>query len=137
MSLNLDLSQLGKKSAYDTHYNPKLLFPIPRAIKRQEIGIDINNTGFFGVDIWTHYELSWLNLKGKPLVAIGEIIYPSSSVNIIESKSMKLYFNSFNSTKIANQEQLIDIVTNDIGNATKSDAVFKLIQIDNEEQTLI
>ena len=93
---SLDKSELGKKSDYYTQYKPELLFPIPRAIKRNELGIDDENPGFYGIDLWTHYEISWLNNKGKPLVAIGEISYPASSPNIIESKSMKLYFNSFN-----------------------------------------
>ena len=83
--MDLNLSELGKKSAYEDHYNPKLLFPIPRAIKRSELGIDIEDPGFYGEDIWTHYEVSWLNMKGKPMVAIGELRYPSSSTNIIET----------------------------------------------------
>ncbi|MFN8771257.1 MAG: hypothetical protein ACK5Z5_07080 [Neisseriaceae bacterium] len=105
---------LGKKSIYETQYNPNLLFPIPRALKRSEIGINTENPGFYGVDIWTHYEISWLNPQGKPIVAIGEITFPASSECIIESKSMKLYFNSFNNTKLSGIEELIQIVVKDL-----------------------
>lgn len=129
----LELSQLGKKSAYEALYNPKLLFPIPRKLKRNELGIDDANPGFYGVDIWTHYEISWLNLLGKPCVAIGEIIYPASSPNIVESKSMKLYFNSFNGTKFANSSQLIDTVVKDLSQAVGTKVEFRLLPVDSQE----
>ena len=132
MNSNLENSELGKKSAYDSHYNPKLLFPIPRSVKRIELGIDINNLEFYGVDIWTHYELSWLNLKGKPMVAIGQICYPASSECIIESKSMKLYFNSFNNTKLSSQSKLIDLVESDISGLIHAPVTFKLINLNDD-----
>ncbi|PJD93215.1 MAG: NADPH-dependent 7-cyano-7-deazaguanine reductase QueF [Legionella sp.] len=91
-------SELGKVVSYDAHYNPKLLFPIARKTKREELGID-SVIPFTGFDLWTHYEVSWLNQKGKPIVALAEITYPCESAHIIESKSMKLYFNSLNQTK--------------------------------------
>ncbi len=125
----LELSQLGKKSGYEDSYNPKLLFPIPRLVKRQELGIG-QDTGFYGVDIWNHYEVSWLNLSGKPNVALGEIIYPASSANIIESKSMKLYFNSFNGSKFESQEQLIATVVKDLSLAVDARVEFKLLPLD-------
>ncbi len=90
-------SKLGKKTQYSAQYDPSELYPIPRELKRIEIGIS-DTLPFFGVDIWNHYEVSWLNEKGKPIVAIAEIIYACDSQYIIESKSMKLYFNSFNNT---------------------------------------
>lgn len=132
MITNLKSSELGKKSIYETQYNPKLLFPIPRDIKRQELGIDINNPGFNGIDIWTHYEVSWLNAKGKPMVAIGEITYPASSENIIESKSMKLYFNSFNNTKFNDTKELIITIKKDISNVVGTEASFNLINLNQD-----
>lgn len=96
----LSASNLGKTVVYDGRYNPKCLFPIDRQNQRMSLGITSDNTlPFTGFDVWNHYEVSWLNQKGKPIVAIAEIMYPCESLYIIESKSMKLYFNSFNQTK--------------------------------------
>ena len=93
-------SQLGKSSAYVDQYDASLLFPIPRADKRREIGIE-GLPNFLGADLWTAFELSWLNPRGKPQVAIAHITVPCDSINIVESKSFKLYLNSFNNTKFA------------------------------------
>ncbi|MGH6627001.1 MAG: NADPH-dependent 7-cyano-7-deazaguanine reductase QueF [Burkholderiaceae bacterium] len=93
-------SQLGKASAYVDQYDPSLLFPIPRAPKRAEIGI-AGAVPFFGADMWTAFELSWLNARGKPQVALAHITIPCESLNIIESKSFKLYLNSFNNSRFA------------------------------------
>ena len=93
-------SQLGKTSAYIDQYDPSLLFPIPRAGKRAEIGVT-GAAPFFGADMWTAFELSWLNLRGKPQVALAHFTIPCETLNIIESKSFKLYLNSFNNTRFA------------------------------------
>ena len=93
-------SQLGKSSAYVDHYDASLLFPIPRAGKRLEIGITGVPT-FFGADLWTAFELSWRGPRGKPQVAIAHITVPCDSINIVESKSFKLYLNSFNNSQFA------------------------------------
>jgi len=91
---------LGKASAYISEYDPSLLCPFPRQVKRDVIGIT-EDLPFQGYDIWNAYELSWLNQKGKPIVAMGEFHVPCSSPNLIESKSFKLYLNSFNQTRFA------------------------------------
>ncbi|ASQ47091.1 NADPH-dependent 7-cyano-7-deazaguanine reductase QueF [Legionella clemsonensis] len=106
--------ELGKKSDYDATYNPNRLYPIPRVGKRQEIGIDPFKLPFFGFDCWNHYEVSWLNEKGKPMIGIGEIFYDCNSPKLIESKSLKLYFNSFNNTKIKNIEHLENTIKKDL-----------------------
>jgi 7-cyano-7-deazaguanine reductase len=102
-------SQLGKPSAYVDQYDASLLFPIPRAPTRAEIGLD-NGPGkvlpFFGADMWTAFELSWLNLRGKPQVALAQFTVPCETLNIVESKSFKLYLNSFNNTKFASIEDV-------------------------------
>ncbi len=98
-------SQLGKASAYVDQYDPSLLFPIARASKRQEIGIT-GSPPFLGADMWTAFELSWLNPRGKPQVALAHITLPCESPNIIESKSFKLYLNSFNNTRLSDVEEL-------------------------------
>lgn len=93
-------SQLGKASAYVDQYDPSLLFPIPREAKRAEIGIH-GRLPFLGADLWTAFELSWLNPKGKPQVAIAHFTVPCESTHLIESKSLKLYLNSYNNTRFA------------------------------------
>ena len=96
-------SQLGKSAAYVDQYDATLLFPIPRAGKRAEIGI-ADAVPFFGADMWTAFELSWLNLRGKPQVALVHFTVPCESLNIIESKSFKLYLNSFNNSRFADAD---------------------------------
>ncbi|WP_395823638.1 NADPH-dependent 7-cyano-7-deazaguanine reductase QueF [Collimonas sp.] len=108
-----DASPLGKSSAYQTEYQPSLLFPILRLAKRQEIGIS-GTLPFFGVDIWNAYEVSWLNLRGKPQVAIATFTVPADSPNIVESKSFKLYLNSFNQTKLADADTLLQLLRQDL-----------------------
>jgi 7-cyano-7-deazaguanine reductase len=92
-----DQSQLGKPTAYIDQYDPTLLFPLPRAPKRAEVGIT-GTLPFLGADLWMAFELSWLNRKGKPQVALAHITVPAETPNIIESKSFKLYLNSLNNT---------------------------------------
>ena len=96
-------SQLGKASAYIDQYDASLLFPIPRAGKRAEIGVGAS-APFFGADMWTAFELSWLNLRGKPQVALAHFTVPCETPNIIESKSFKLYLNSLNNTPFADAD---------------------------------
>ncbi|MDQ3059649.1 MAG: NADPH-dependent 7-cyano-7-deazaguanine reductase QueF [Pseudomonadota bacterium] len=98
-------SQLGKASRYADQYDAALLFPIARADKRADIGIS-GALPFLGADLWTAFELSWLNLRGKPQVALAHITVPCESPNIIESKSFKLYLNSFNSSRFTDAAQV-------------------------------
>ena len=98
-------SPLGKASAYIDQYDASLLFPIPRAPKRAEIGLE-GATPFFGADLWTAFELSWLNARGKPQVAIAHFTVPCETPNIVESKSFKLYLNSFNNTRFADASEV-------------------------------
>ena len=109
-------SQLGKASAYTDQYDPTLLFPIPRAGKRAEIGIaDI--PPFFGADLWTAFEVSWLNLRGKPQVALVHFTIPCESPNIVESKSFKLYLNSFSNSRFASADEVRQRIAEDVGAA--------------------
>ena len=109
-------SQLGKNSAYVDQYDASLLFPIPRAVKREELDI-LGAPIFFGADLWTAFELSWLNLKGKPQVAIAHITVPAESTHIIESKSFKLYLNSFNASRFADAQAVRDCMREDLDTA--------------------
>ena len=111
-----DQSPLGKSSAYADQYDASLLFAMPRAPKRAELGID-GTPPFFGADMWTAFELSWLNLRGKPQLALVHITVPCESPNIIESKSFKLYLNSFNNTRFADARDVRERIRADIGAA--------------------
>ena len=115
-------SQLGKATPYVDQYDASLLFPIARADKRAEIGIQ-SAAPFFGADMWTAFELSWLNLRGKPQIAIAHFTVPCESRNIIESKSFKLYLNSFNNTKFASSDDVKTRLRADVSEAVWRNAV--------------
>jgi 7-cyano-7-deazaguanine reductase len=107
---------LGKASRYADQYDASLLFPIARAPKRAEIGLSAAPP-FFGADMWTAFELSWLNARGKPQVAIAHFTVPCESPNIIESKSFKLYLNSFNNTRFDDAAQVQERLRADVNEA--------------------
>ncbi|HRD70969.1 MAG TPA: NADPH-dependent 7-cyano-7-deazaguanine reductase QueF [Legionella sp.] len=118
--------ELGKKSAYESQYNPELLFPISRLAKRAEIGINADNPGFLGFDLWNHYEVSWLNPRGKPIVATAQIVYDCQSPCIIESKSLKLYFNSLNNTSFSSFDEVEQIIARDLSQAIENEVSVSL-----------
>jgi len=113
MTPSVDASPLGQKTAYISSYDASLLFPIARNESRKALGISVD-LPFCGYDIWTGYELSWLNPKGKPEVAVAEFKIPCTSPHIIESKSFKLYLNSFNQTRYASLEDVQNILRTDL-----------------------
>lgn len=119
-------SPLGKASAYRSDYAPELLFPIPRQGKRAEIGVDEAALPFAGEDIWNAYELSWLDLRGKPVVALGEFRVPADSPCLIESKSLKLYLNSFNQTRMADRESVAQRIAQDLSRAAGAPVMAQL-----------
>ena len=121
--------ELGKKSEYEAHYNADKLFPIPREGKRLEIGINPDQLPFWGYDSWNHYEVSWLNAKGKPIVAVAEIVYDCHSPNIIESKSLKLYFNTFNNTQFDSVAEVERTIINDLSQSLKSEVFVTIHQL--------
>jgi 7-cyano-7-deazaguanine reductase len=106
-------SQLGKPVRYADQYDPSLLFPIARAPKREEIGIS-GALPFVGADLWTAYELSWLNPRGKPQVAIAHLTVPCETPHIVESKSLKLYLASYSGTVFAGPEAVRDRLRADL-----------------------
>ena len=113
-----DESRLGKATAYIDQYDASLLFPIPRAPKREEVGIAGGMVlPFLGADMWTAFELSWLTPRGKPQVAIARVVVPCETPNIIESKSFKLYLNSFNNTRFASIDDVAARLRADISEA--------------------
>jgi 7-cyano-7-deazaguanine reductase len=98
-----DHGPLGHTVAYPQRYDPRLLHPLPRAAGRAALGIG-KDLPFHGVDIWNAYELSWLDPRGKPEVAVAEFRVPATSPNLVESKSFKLYLNGFNGERIGEGE---------------------------------
>ncbi|PJD96440.1 MAG: NADPH-dependent 7-cyano-7-deazaguanine reductase QueF [Parachlamydia sp.] len=126
----LEQSPLGKQSSYITTYSPELLFPIPRTLARNKIGLKAA-LPFTGVDIWNSYELSWLNAKGKPQIAFAEFHFPHDNTYIVESKSFKLYLNSFNQTKFATWEQVHATLVKDLSQA--SGGLAKVFLFSSEE----
>jgi len=112
-----EASPLGRSIAYRDTYAPELLFPIARQIKRDEIGLPGDALPFVGEDLWNAYELSWLNAHGKPVVAIGTFKVPASSPRMIESKSLKLYLNSFNQHRFIDPALVRDTLIRDLSEA--------------------
>ncbi|WP_334019314.1 NADPH-dependent 7-cyano-7-deazaguanine reductase QueF [Alteromonas sp. S015] len=121
-----DLS-LGKQVAYEFEYNPDLLQGVPRSLSRDTLNLASSVLPFDGIDIWTGYELSWLNLKGKPNVAILECHVPITSKHLIESKSFKLYLNSFNQTKFASVKDVEKVLQTDLSACAGESVEVKLI----------
>ena len=121
-----DLS-LGKQVDYEFEYNPGLLQGVPRSLSRDTLNLSGSGLPFDGIDTWTGYELSWLNLKGKPNVAILECHVPITSKNLIESKSFKLYLNSFNQTKFASAEDVRQVLQADLSACAGEPVEVKLI----------
>lgn len=105
---------LGREVAYPSHYDPGLLFPIARALGRDEIGVDATALPFIGHDRWHAYELSWLDLRGKPMAATATIAVQAASPYLIESKSLKLYLNSLNAARFATADVVLDTLVADL-----------------------
>ena len=107
---------LGKTVGYADQYDASLLYPLARAAQRAEIGIT-GRPVFLGADVWTAYELSWLNQRGKPQVAMGRLIVPCESTHLVESKSLKLYLNSLNNTRFASIDEVKSVLQKDLSAA--------------------
>ncbi len=111
-----ETSLLGKVATYVDRYDAALLYPLPRAAQRALIGV-AERPVFLGADLWTAYELSWLNTRGKPQVALGRFVVPCESTHLVESKSLKLYLNSFNNTVFADIDAVRQTLQKDLSEA--------------------
>ncbi|NNF39914.1 MAG: NADPH-dependent 7-cyano-7-deazaguanine reductase QueF [Woeseiaceae bacterium] len=107
---------LGQITSYPDQYAPELLYPIARADSRRALGI-VNELPFHGVDIWNAWELTWLGEGNLPAVATAVIEIPADSPAIVESKSLKLYLNSFAMSVYRSAGELAEIIRRDIGAA--------------------
>ncbi len=108
---------LGRHVEYPREYDASLLFPIARALGRAEIGVDDRDLPFVGYDRWHAYELSWLDPRGKPQVATATLSVPADSPRLVESKSLKLYLNSFNASRFEHPQAVLDTLVRDLSAA--------------------
>lgn len=130
-------SPLGKPTAYRADYAPELLYPVPRQFKRDELGLVAGQLPFVGEDLWNAYELSWLNPKGKPVVALGTFRVPADSPCLIESKSFKLYLNSLNQTVFADVAEVEATLVRDLSAAAGAPIAAKIEPLDGRPQAVV
>lgn len=117
---------LGKSIAVVAEYTPGLLCPIAREAARADLGLSAGALPFTGVDTWNLYEVSWLNQQGKPVVAMGRLQVPCDSQCLIESKSLKLYLNSFNQSRFASIDTVARTIHDDLSTSLGASVVLEL-----------
>lgn len=120
---------LGQKTEYKNEYDPTLLQAVPRALNRDGLGITAEQPFDRGADLWTCYELSWLNQNGLPQVAIAEVAVDCHSENLIESKSFKLYLNSFNQTKFDSVQTVEQTLMQDLSRCASGQVSVKVCKL--------
>lgn len=143
MKSNLKTNPLGQEVKYTDSYDASLLFPIDRNLGRSKIfsseNMALDNLPFKGgYDIWNCYEVSWLALSGKPEVRIVTFAVPFSSPNLVESKSLKLYLNSFNNTKFADEQEVASTIKKDLSDILGQDiklTMHRLTELDTKITT--
>ena len=125
-ALSLQNLSLGQVTEYKSQYDASLLQGVPRSLNRDELKLVATNLPFLGCDLWNIYELSWINNKGKPMVATGVVRVPFDSENLIESKSFKLYLNSFNQTKFDSVEAVQACLIKDLSGCANKPVTVEL-----------
>ena len=128
---------LGKTTAYRDTYDASLLQGVPRSLNRDPLGLKADALPFHGGDIWTLYELSWLNARGLPQVAVGHVELDYTSINLVESKSFKLYLNSFNQTRFDSWEAVQRTLERDLRSCAQGNVTVALYRVDELEGQLI
>lgn len=121
---------LGRQTPVVERYAPELLYPIPRAQGRNELGLE-QRPPFYGVDLWHAYELSWLDHKGKPVVFVGRFLIPADSPSMVESKSFKLYLNSLNSERFSCVDSARETMVADISTVAGAPVALELLPVDS------
>ncbi|MDN6180496.1 MAG: NADPH-dependent 7-cyano-7-deazaguanine reductase QueF [Halomonas subglaciescola] len=133
---DLEHSPLGRASTYPEHYDATLLFPLLRAENRVALGIEADAAlPFVGEDEWHGFELSWLNARGKPVVAVGRFRLPAEAPHLIESKSFKLYLNSFNQSRFATTEDVAATLEHDLSRVAGGRVGVDLLDVDDPALT--
>lgn len=125
---------LGSHTEHPRKYSPDVLYPIPRWASRSLLDID-KKVLMYGLDHWQAYELSWLDEKGKPQVALGEFFFNADSENIVESKSLKLYLNSLNQESYKNADAVQALIAADLSQTSKSEVKVVLYELDDYEHS--
>ncbi|STY62826.1 NADPH-dependent 7-cyano-7-deazaguanine reductase QueF [Mannheimia haemolytica] len=131
---SLSALKLGQKTEYKSEYDASLLQPVPRKLNRDGLGITQDQPFNRGADVWTCYELSWLNQNGLPQVAIADVAIDFKSENLIESKSFKLYLNSFNQTKFSSIEDVEKTIQVDLARCASGQVSVKIYQLSHYTQ---
>ena len=119
---------LGQSTSYPKTYAPDMLYPIPRALGRANLALPADALSI-GMDWWQVFEMSWLNLHGISQVAMARLAIPATSDYIVESKSLKLYFNSLNFTEFDNQQTVKATVEKDLSACLKTDVTFEIFEV--------
>lgn len=127
---------LGKKVANPAHYCPEILTPIARANARAAYGCGAD-LPFVGADLWTAYELSWLNARGVPQVALGNFTFDCQSAYMVESKSLKLYLNSLNQQRYASWQQVRELIAQDLSALCQAPVGVELFTLEDARGLLI
>ena len=123
---SLNALKLGQQTKYAEKYDRTLLQPVPRRLNRDQLNITATQPFTIGADIWTAYEISWLNPKGVPQVAIADVSIDFRSENLIESKSFKLYLNSFNQTTFADFADVQQTLQRDLQDCAQGEVKVRL-----------
>ena len=121
-------SPLGRRVDAPQQRDPGVLFPIARAQSRAELGLGTNALPFTGTDIWNAYELSWLDARGRPRVAIAELRVACESPNLIESKSLKLYLNGYAQMRFEGAQALRALIARDLSEAAGARVEVALVE---------
>lgn len=122
---------LGKNVDYPSTYSPDILVAVPRKLNREQYAIKDDTLPFIGFDIWHAYELSFLLETGLPVAGLLKLIYPANSKSIVESKSLKLYLNSFNMEQFGSSSKegiktVESIITKDLSNLLNTSVELKI-----------
>ncbi|AME01993.1 NADPH-dependent 7-cyano-7-deazaguanine reductase QueF [Moraxella osloensis] len=119
---------LGQSTSYPKTYAPDMLYPIPRALGRAKLALPADALSI-GMDWWQVFEMSWLNSHGISQVAMVRLAIPATSDYIVESKSLKLYFNSLNFTEFDNQQAVKAAVEKDLSACLKTDVTLEIFEV--------
>ncbi|MDP5210032.1 MULTISPECIES: NADPH-dependent 7-cyano-7-deazaguanine reductase QueF [unclassified Microbulbifer] len=122
---------LGRETNYESTYNPQLLHPIQRSVSRAQLGLPHGALPFFGVDEWWAFELSWLNPRGKPQVAVARFSFPAESPHMVESKSLKLYLNAFNQSRFESWRLVQDTLARDLSATALTNVGVTLVDVED------